>query len=87
MASQLIRPEPGSLHYTAHRSNSRGNTSKFWVKEEGYVQKWHLWYKTSDISETKQSRAKVTTLYSLSIADKSGDLGWTFAYFSGEQNF
>jgi len=23
--------------------------------------KWHLRYKTSDISETKQSRAKVTT--------------------------
>jgi len=25
------------------------------------VQKWHLLYNTSDISETKQSRAKVTT--------------------------
>ena len=30
-------------------------------RRDGYVQKWHLWYKTSDISETKQSRAKVTT--------------------------
>jgi len=27
----------------------------------GYVQKLHLVYKTSDISEMKQSRAKVTT--------------------------
>jgi len=25
------------------------------------VQKWHLRYKTSDISETKQPRARVTT--------------------------
>ena len=43
--------------------------------------KWHLRYKTSDISETKQSRAKVTTeclqkpVYGLLIGDKSGDLG------------
>jgi len=41
---------------------------------------WHLRYKTSDISEKKQSRAKVTTecisklVYNLSIGDKSGDL-------------
>jgi len=26
---------PGSQHYTAHRSNSRGNISKFWTKDEG----------------------------------------------------
>jgi len=37
--------------------------------------------KTSDVSETKQSRAKVTTVsietrvYGLSTGDKSGDLG------------
>jgi len=29
----------------------------------GYVQTWQLRYKTSDISQTKQSRAKVTTEY------------------------
>jgi len=29
--------------------------------EEVYVQEWHLRYKNSDISETKQSRAKVIT--------------------------
>jgi len=40
----------------------------------------HLRYKTSDISETKQSTAKVTTMsietrvYGLSTGDKSGDL-------------
>ena len=28
--------------------------------KKGYVQKWHLRYKTSNISETKQSRAKLT---------------------------
>jgi len=28
------------------------------MKDEGYVQKWHLRHKTSDISETKQSREK-----------------------------
>jgi len=28
---------------------------------KGYVQKWHVQYKTSDISETMHSRAKVTT--------------------------
>jgi len=33
------------------------------VKDEGYVQKWHLRYKTSDISEMKQSRAKLTTQF------------------------
>jgi len=38
-------------------------------------------------------RAKVTpeclykVVYGLSIDDKSGDLGWTLAYFSGKQNF
>ena len=26
-------------------------------------------------------------MYGVSIGDKSGDLGWTWAYFSGEQNF
>jgi len=41
-----------------------------------YVQNWQLRYKTSDISEMKQSRAKVTTEclqklgYGLSIGDK-----------------
>jgi len=44
------------------------------------VQKWHLRYKTSDISEVKQSRVKLTTeclcklVYGLSIDDISGDL-------------
>jgi len=32
------------------------------VTEGAYVEKWHLRYKTSDISETKQSIAKVTSL-------------------------
>jgi len=31
------------------------------VKDKGYVQKWHLQYKTSDISETNQSVAIVIT--------------------------
>jgi len=26
-------------------------------------------------------------MYGLSIGDKSGDLGWTLAYFSGAQKF
>jgi len=30
------------------------------VKDEEYVQKWPLRYKTSDVSEMKQSRAKVS---------------------------
>jgi len=57
------------------------------------VQKWHLRYKTSDISATKWSRAKVTTqcpqklVYGLSIGDKSGDLGWTLTYFYGGAKF
>jgi len=54
-----------------------------------YVQKWYLPYKTSDISETKQSKAKVTTT---SIETRVrpidwGDIGRILAYFSGEQNF
>ena len=66
-----------------------GNISKFWVKDDEYLQKWHLQYKTSDISETKQSGAKVTIeclwklAYGLSIGDKSGDLGWTWTTFPG----
>jgi len=43
--------EPGSLHYTAHQSNSREHL-QFWLVDEGYVQKWHLRYKTSRISES-----------------------------------
>ena len=51
--------------------------------------------KTSDISETKRSRAKLTTeclqklLYGLSICDKMNlvTIAWTTTYFSGEQNF
>jgi len=31
------------------------------VEDKGYVQQWHLRYKTSDISETKRSRAKIST--------------------------
>jgi len=44
----------------------------------GYVQKWHLRYKTSDISETKQSRAKLTIVYAVRPidCDKCGDLAW-----------
>jgi len=50
------------------------------VKDEEYVQKWPLRYKSSDISEMKQSRAKVTTeclqelVYGLSIGDKLTNL-------------
>ena len=74
------------MHYTAHRSNSRRYISKFWAKDEGYAQKWHFPYKTSDISETKRSIAKVTTesleklVYDLSIGDKYGDLAWPLTY-------
>jgi len=61
------------------------------MKDEGYVQKWHLRHKTSDISETKQSREK-----SLQSVHKSrvrpfdwrqSWLSWTLAYFYGEQIF
>ena len=54
------------------------------------MQKWHLQYKTSDISETKQSKAKLTKeclqklVYDLSIGDKSG---LPRMKFSGEKNF
>ena len=37
------------------------------MKDEGYVQKMHLQYKTSDISETKQYRAKVTTKHNFKL--------------------
>jgi len=47
--------------YTVHRSNSSGSSPNFGQKTRGYVQRWRLLYKTSDISEMKQSRAKVTT--------------------------
>jgi len=51
--------------------------------------------KTSDISETKRSRTKLTTeclqklVYGLSIGDKMNlvTIAWTTAYFSREQNF
>jgi len=53
----------GSLHYTAQLliDLTLGVHLKILGKDEGYVQKWHLRYKTRDIYETKQSRAKVTT--------------------------
>jgi len=38
-----------------------------------YVQKWHLRYKTSDISETKQSRTKFTTV---SIETRVRPIDW-----------
>jgi len=31
------------------------------MKDKGVCTKWRMRYKTSDISETKQSRAKLTT--------------------------
>jgi len=34
---------------------------KFGVKDKEYVQKWHLRYKTDNISEAKHSTAKITT--------------------------
>jgi len=49
--------------------------------------------KTSNMSQVKQSRAKVITkclqtlVYDLSIGNISGDLGWTLTYFFKEQNF
>jgi len=54
---------PGIWLTALHCSSIKlfGNISNFGVKDEGYVQKWRLWYKTSDISKTMQSRAKVTT--------------------------
>jgi len=58
-----ITSSPGNWLTALHWSSIelRENISKFWAKDEGYVQKWHLRYKTSDISETKQSIAKLTT--------------------------
>jgi len=50
---------PGLLHYTAHRALALGEHLQILSKR--HVRKWHLRYKTSDISETKWSRAKVTT--------------------------
>jgi len=44
-----------------------GTSPNFGWKTRRYVQKWHFQYKTSDISETKRSRTKVTT------GDKSCD--------------
>jgi len=41
--------------------------SKFVVKEERVCAKWHLRHKTTDIWQTKQSRAKVKKLIVLSI--------------------
>jgi len=44
-----------------------------------HLQKWRMRYKTSDISEMKQSRAKLTTeclqkiVYGLPIGNKSGN--------------
>ena len=60
--SRLINPGTWlSLCATlCDRSNFRGTSPNFGQKTRGYVQKWYLQYKTSDISETKQSRAKVT---------------------------
>jgi len=62
------------------------------------VQKWHLRFKTIDISETKQSRAKVIIdcLYLLTYLVRVRPIdwwqiwrpiGWTLIFFSGEQNF
>jgi len=62
--------------YTAYRSNSGGTPPNFWRKTRRYVQKWHLRYKTSDISEWTQSRFKLTTdclwelVYGLSIGER-----------------
>ena len=67
--------------------------SNFGWKTKEYVQKWHLWYKTSNTSETKQSRANVTTEYlyklvcGLLIGYKFGDLGWTWTTFPGSKIF
>jgi len=49
------------------RFNYRGTSPNFGWKTRGYVQRWHLRYKTSDISEAKQSRANVASecLYKL----------------------
>jgi len=56
---------------------TRGTSPNFGRKTRG-LQKWHLRYKTSDISETKRSRAKDFTghllVYGIPIGDKSGDL-------------
>jgi len=39
-----------------------GEHLQIFGENEGYVQKWHLRYKTSANYETKQSRAKVATV-------------------------
>jgi len=59
------------------------------------VPKSHLRYNISDISQTKQSRAKITysdyrnscRVYGLLIGNKSRNLAFILAYFSGEQHF
>jgi len=59
--NSITTNELWDLAYTVLHCSSLylyGNISKFWVKVEGYVQNWHLRYKSSDrpISETKQSK-------------------------------
>jgi len=49
---RAVAQGPGSLHFTAHRSNSGGTSPKVGWKWREFVQKWHLLYKISDISET-----------------------------------
>jgi len=77
----------------AWSSSSRRTSPNFGWKMRGYL---YLQHKTSDVSETKQSRAKVTTVsiqtriwpidWWQSSPITYGDW-WTLVYFSGEQNF
>ena len=88
--SQLISPWPGSLHYTARRSNSRRTSPDFGWKARGMC--------VSGICDTKpamslkQSSLKPNLLQSVyrnscTVCWLVPNLGWTLAYFSREQNF
>ena len=54
-AAQLMSPGNWLTALHCSRSASGVMYPNFGWKTRGYVQKWHLWYKTSGISETGQS--------------------------------
>jgi len=46
-----------TMFCSRHQICSYATAPNFGRKTRGYSQKWHLRYRTSDISETKRSRA------------------------------
>jgi len=65
-----------------HGSTPRGTPRNFHPNRGGVRKKWLLAYKSSNISETRQDRTRVTieveyeVIYALSIGAKINDLGW-----------